>query len=577
MVDKPLFTIQQLEELAKRKKEAKQAKEAFKIEGGGTPISPSMGYGGIYGGMMGGLGDLSKLTMIQPLPIKQQIPSAPPRQTTPSTTRTTQVKQTAQPTPIGSTQPTQPVQPQPTPLQQTIADVIKNIITTLQSAKSKTTPTQPPELSAASIGKLIEPEKGELDIMFQKYLDEFKQLNELTGGMIEKMTGISTAEMEARKASIMRQYEEQKQEIQQREQEALERIQEGREMLGFRSVILGKYLEQLEKEEARVSSEFAKAYSMLDMMKEEALTQALATQKEDDWNRLAQILNTRLNLFNQHMNLWQTYQQNKLVLRQQALSELTTQAQIKQYEKQDALNDLEILLKPYAGTGMSYESVPLQVRQQIERLESRTNLPLTDIAKQLITQPDVGIIRAGSNVVFYNKTTGQPIQTISMGTGGGGDEGGSWEGLFGKTQARKMYLNQYIDNLIHSTLYGGKDPQTGEDIPGWIKDKPAWFTKEGRLQLPSKLKNLVEAMAMTMGLDRDDVWSRVNPDNYVDLNAIENLPDVLKEREKKAYQEIKENFQKAARLVMAKQSQLEDITEVLSQFGQQEETVEQIK
>jgi len=576
MVDKPLFTIQQLEELTKKEKTAKQAREAFKIEGLGTPISPLMGYGGIYGGMMGGMmGDLSKLTMIQPLPIKQQIPSAPPRQTTPSTTRTTQVKQTAQPTPIGSTQPTQPVQPQPTPLQQTIADVIKNIITTLQSVKSKTTPTQPPELSAASIGKLIEPEKGELDIMFQKYLDEFKQLNELTGGIIEKMTGISTAEMEARKASIMRQYEEQKQEIQKREQEALERIQEAREMLGFRSVILGKYLEQLEKEEAKISAEFSKAYSMLDMMKEEALTQALATQKEDDWNRLAQILNIRLNLFNQYMNLWQIYQQNKLALRQQALSELTTQAQIKQYEKQDALNDLEILLKPYAGTGMSYESVPLQVRQQIERLEARTNLPLTDIAKQLITQPDVGIIRAGNNVIFYNKTTGQPIQTISIGTGGGGGEGGL-EGLFGKTQARKMYLNQYIDNLIHSILYGGKDPQTGEEIPGWIKDKPAWFTKEGRLQLPSKLKNLVEAIAMTTGLDRDDIWSRVNPDNYVDLDAVERLPDVLKEREKKAYQEAKENFQKAAHLVMVKQSQGIDMSEVLSVIAQQQ-SVEQIK
>jgi ElaB/YqjD/DUF883 family membrane-anchored ribosome-binding protein len=576
MADKPLFSIEQIEELIKRGKERKQAKEAFKIESGGTSGSPLMGYGGIYGGMLGGMmsgmGDLSKLTMIQPPPIKQQTPPTSQRQVVPQTKRTAQVGQQIRPT--QPAQSAQPVQPQPTQLQQTISDVIKNIITMLQSAQSKTTPTQPPELSAASLGKMVEPEKRELDEMFQKYLDEFKQLNELTGGMIEKMTGTSEAEMEARKASIMRQYEEQKQQIQQREQEVLEQIQEGREMLGFRSVILGKHLEQLEKEEARVSSEFAKAYSMLDMMKEEALTQALATQREEDWNRLAQILNTRLNLFNQHMNLWQTYQQNKLALRQQVLSELTTQAQIKQYEKQDALNDLEILLKPYAGTGMSYESIPLQVRRQIENLESRTNLPLTDIAKQLVSQPDVGIIRVGSNVIFYNKTTGQPLQTISTGMGG---EGGGWEELFGKTQTRKMNLNQYIDSLIYSTLYGGKDPQTGEEISGWIKDRPAWFTKEGRLQLPSKLESLVEAIAMTTGLDRDDVWSRVNPDNYVDLNAIERLPDVLKEREKKAYENIKQNFQKAAHLVMMKQSQVEDVIGILGQFTSQGQSVEQIK
>jgi len=532
----------------------------LKRETGGITTVPVLGYSGIKETQT-----FSQPTQEQSTPQKQAVP--PTKRTAQTTKRTTPVNQPTQPT-----QPTQPAQPQPTPLQQTIADVIKNIITTLQSVQSKTTPTQPPELSAASIGKMVEPEQKELDTMFQKYLDEFKQLNQLTGGMIEKMTGISEAEMEARKASIMRQYEEQKQEIQQREQEASERIQEGREMLGFRSVILGKHLEQLEKEEAKASAEFAKAYSMLDMMKEEALTQALATQREEDWNRLAQILNTRFNLFNQHMNLWQTYQQNKLALRQQALSELTTQAQIKQYEKQDALNDLEVLLKPYAGTGMSYESVPLQVRQQIENLETRTNLPLTDIAKQLITQPDVGIIKSGDNVIFYNKTTGQPIQTISTGTGGDG----GLEGLFGKTQARKIYLNQYIDSLIHSTLYGGKDPQTGEEIPGWIKDKPAWFTKGGQLQLPSKLESLVEAIAMTTGLDRDDVWSRVNPDNYVDLDAIERLPDVLKEREKKAYESIKENFQKAAHLVMVKQSQGEDLSELLSAIAQQQ-SVEQIK
>jgi hypothetical protein len=501
---------------------------------------------------------------IQPTSQKQAI--SPTKRTTQTTGKTTRVSQ-----PIQSVS-SQPTQLQPTPLQQTIADVIKNIITTLQSVQSKTTPVQTPEISAASIGKLAEPETGELDTMFQKYLDEFKQLNELTGGMIERLTGISTAEMEARKAAIMRQYEEQKQALQEREREALERIQEGREMLGFRNVILGKHLEQLEKEEARVSAEFAKAYSMLDMMKEEALTQALATQREEDWNRLAQILNVRLNLFNQYMNLWQTYQQNKLALRQQVLSELMTQEQIRQREKQDALNDLEILLRPYAGTGIPYESLPLRVRLQLEDLEQRTKLPITDIAKQLVSQPDVGIIRAGDNVIFYNKATGQPIQTISMGTGGVG----GLEELFGKTQTRKMHLNQYIDSLIHSTLYGGKDPRTGEVIPGWIKDKPAWFTKEGRLILPSKLKNLVEAIAMTTGLDRDDIWSRVNPDNYVDLEAIERLPDVLRETEKKAYQEAKENFIKAAKLAAEKKPQQEEMAELLDRLARLQ-LMEQIK
>jgi hypothetical protein len=575
MVDKPLFSIEQLEKLSEIEKKSKKAKEAFTGNVSGVFGPSLMGYGGIFGGMLGDImgRDLSKLTITQPQAIKQPTPTPKQTQTDTSTKKPTQVTQKTKPTqptqPVPSVQPTQT----PPPLLQTIADVIKNIITTLQSAKSKTTPTQTPEISAASIGKLAEPETKELDAMFQKYLDEFKQLNELTGGLIERLSGISAAEMEARKAAIMRQYEQQKQALQEREREALERIQEGREMLGFRNVILGKHLEQLEKEEARVSSEFAKAYAMLDMMKEEALTQALATQREEDWNRLAQILNLRLSLFNQQMNLWQTYQQNKLALRQQMLSELIEQTRLKQYEKQDALNDLEILLKPYVGTGMSYESLPLRVRMQLENLEERTKLPITDIAKQLIAQPDVGVIRAGNNVIFYNKATGQPIQTISIGAGG---EGGGLAELFGKTQMRKMHLNQYIDSLIHTTLYGGKDPRTGEVIPGWIKDRPAWFTKEGRLKLPSKLKNLVEAIAMTTGLDRDDIWSRVNPDNYIDLEALEKLPDVLKEREKKAYQEAKENFQKAARLVMAKQHQLDEITEKLLDFAKQQ-SVEQIK
>jgi hypothetical protein len=547
-------------------KEIEISREKKQQPTGNLQNYPFIDYWGILGKETGGL---TTVPFISSSVTPKTKPTPTIKQTlTEQKQPTTQIKETTQ---VGQPTQTTPAQPTQTTKPQTTSDVIKNIITMSQSVQSRTIPTQTPELSAASLGKLVEPEKKELDEMFQKYLDEFRQLNQLTQGMLERMTGISEAEIEARKAAIMRQYEEQKQALQEREREALERIQEGREALGLRNIIIGKYLEQIEREEARVSSEFAKAYAMLDMMKEEALTQALATQREEDWNRLAQILNTRLNLFNQHMNIWQAYQQNKLALRQQALSELVTQAQLRQSLKQDALNDLEILLRPYAGTGMSYESVPLSIRKKIEDLEVKSNLPLTDIARQLVSIPNVGIVRSGNNVFIYNKATGQPIQTISMGAG-------ELEGFLGTSQVRKMNLNQYIDSIIRTTLYGGRDPITGEEIPGWIREKGGMFTASGKLKNPKYLENLIESIALTTGLDRDDILSRANPDLYVDLDYINNLADErLKSIYLQAYQRLKENHLKAARLVLAKQSPLVDALGLLSLFATQLQSTEQIK